>query len=82
MSATELCKEFAVGAVAGLGIGLALKKLLPLASSTACVLAIGAFVCLRFAVFDGHCVCEWSPLLADDASMVQQLKRTARRKAM
>ena len=59
LATTELCKEFAFGAAAGLVAGYLSKK-----AGTAAVAAVGAvsFVGLRAAIFDGHHLATWSPL--------------------
>ena len=59
LATTELCKEFAFGAAAGLGAGYLSKK-----AGTAAVAAVGAvsFVALRAAIFDGQHLATWSPL--------------------
>ena len=61
LATTELCKEFAFGAAAGLAAGYLSKK-----AGSAAVAAAGAvsFVCLRAAIFDGHHLATWSPLEA------------------
>ena len=59
LATTELCKEFAFGAAAGLAAGYLSKK-----AGSAAVAAVGAvsFFGLRAAIFDGHHLATWSPL--------------------
>ena len=75
-NSTELAKELAFGAVAGLCAGYASKKLL--LGSTSLVAAAASFIALRAAIFEGHCsAATWSPLAVDDASFA--VLRKARR---
>ena len=68
LATTELCKEFAFGAAAGLAAGYLSKK-----AGSAAVAAAGAvsFVCLRAAIFDGHHLATWSPLEACSFSFIR-----------
>ena len=73
---SELCKEFAFGAAAGLVAGYLSKK-----AGSAAVAAVGAvsFVAVRAAIFDGHHLATWSPLQRDDPAFGLYLVRRARR---
>ena len=75
-NSTEIAKELAFGAVAGLCAGYAYKKL---GSKLVAGAAAVSFLALRGAIFDGQYAATWSPLAIDDASFAVYMLRKARR---
>eukprot|EP00088_Acartia_fossae_P006078 TRINITY_DN12772_c0_g1_i12.p1 TRINITY_DN12772_c0_g1~~TRINITY_DN12772_c0_g1_i12.p1 ORF type:complete len:113 (-),score=26.13 TRINITY_DN12772_c0_g1_i12:258-596(-) len=76
--AEEAVKEILFGGLAGLAAGYATKK----TGSQLVGLTMGAgFVALRAAIFNGDYLATWSPLIKDDASFPQHMKRKARKEA-
>lgn len=76
MSSVELAKEIVFGGACGLCAGYVSKKF---GSKFIAGAATAAFMGLRYAIFDGHHLANWSPLDKDDASYGSYLFRKARR---
>jgi len=74
--AEEAVREILFGGLAGLAAGYAAKKTGN--EIVGPLLGVG-FVAFRAAVFNGDYLATWSPLLKDDASFPQHLKRIARK---
>jgi acyl dehydratase len=74
--AEEAVKEILFGGLAGMAAGYVTKK----TGNQLLGLSLGAgFVAFRAAVFNGDYLATWSPLLKDDTSFPQHLKRKARK---
>jgi len=72
----EIAKEVVFGGIAGLAVGLAAKHF---SSQVVGAALSSSFFLMRVAIFEGHHLATWSPLIVDDPSFTSHLKRKARR---